>query len=437
MSLTSLREYGRREVDKSSEIETLHENVIAAIGATFLKANLLTDGISLDPSIALNTNKNMVAGLYQHSGESLTFKPPQEIILGDLRDESSQLDGSFMVNVRANKNSKYTLNYSGGDGFVLGTGEGGSIKVSVPDKPPFYDTPIGDVAISQVVQKLGADGLGLVPSNYCSYFSIGDYCRFCEIVPNYKTARVFPKSKKPLDQMQGAIREAIKSDESLQYLFITTGNDPTYDETYDEYVALLSPLKDELKDRGITTFGVLMPPDNFDNIERVHDAGLDSITFNLEVWNRNLAEWMTPGKVKYGRDKMLQALDKAVDVFGKGFALTNLVYGIQSYEPGNANWNFDPDREKEVLIEAIDELLFLGVLPTHTVYHTSGVNPIGKIKLDGPKMFNYHMEYAAKVYDSKVVPSDRPALFSGLATVSNSLFNDAYATTKMMVDGFK
>lgn len=419
--------------DFSPENEYGHKIELAmnSLQYTYQKSILLADGIRLDPTVASPETKEAVPALYQHTGEALSFKPPQEIILGDLRSSGNGLDGPFVVNIRANQDSPHSLTRIGG-GYLLTTNNGNVVEVKVPGKPAFYELPVKEgLKVSQVVQKLGHDGIGVVPSNYCSYFSHSEQCRFCEIVPNYQTARVFPKARKPLVQMQEAITKAVNSDSSLKYLFITTGNDPTYDETYKHYIDLLDPLKDLLKENGVTTFGVLMPPDDFSLISKVQEAGLDSITFNLEVWNENLAEWMTPGKTKYGREKMMAALDEGVNVFGHGNALTNLVYGIQGYEPDNVNWKFDPENENQILLASTEQILARGVLPTHTVYHTSGVNPIGKIKLSGEKLFEYHMEYAQMAYKSGVVPPDRAALFAGVGTVSNSLFNDAYATVKL------
>lgn len=235
--------------------------------------------------------------------------------------------------------------------------------------------------------------------------------------------------------MAEAITIAATEDPSMRYLFLTTGNDSTYDETYDRYRTLLQKIHPLMKEKGITTFGVLMPPDNFSQIDRVHDAGLDTISFNLEVWDEDLFNTMTPGKAAYGRDRMLAALDHAVDTFGKGGVLTNLIYGIQSYEFGNKQWKFDPKREDDILLDGVDKLLRRGILPTHTVYHTAGVNIIGPITLDAEEMLNYHFKYAQVAYDSGVVPPDRFALFGGLGSVPNSLFNDAYVAVSLSRKG--
>lgn len=304
--------------------------------------------------------------------------------------------------------------------------------MTVPEKPAWYDQELLNGAkASNIAQKLGTDGIGVVPNNACSYFGSGAECRFCEIVPNYVATRTNRTAKKSVDQMAEAIALAAAQDPAMRYLFLTTGNDPTYDETYGRYIELLQKIHPLMEEKNITTFDVLMPPDDFSLIERVHEAGLNAITFNLEVWDTQLFSIMTPGKTSYGRERMLAALDRAVDIFGHGKALTNLIYGIQSYEFGNPLWKFDPKREEEVLLGGIDKLLQRGILPTHTIYHTAGVNTIGAIQLDAESMLSYHLKYATRARESGAVPPDRFALFGGIGTVPNSLFNDAYVTVSL------
>lgn len=409
------------------ESESLYSR---ALEATRIKSALLTQGVAIDDSVSSSDEKPQIIGLYMHSDQHTLFAPPQEIIIDDLRQVLPEADGPFISNVRINQQSSWKLTRNGEALSLEHIGK--NHRVALPQKPPFYDAELsGGIQASRVAQKLGIDAIGVVPNNSCSYFGSGMECRFCEIVPNYAVARTNAKAKKSIDQMAEAITLAAAKDPSMRYLFLTTGNDTSYDESYDRYVELLQKIHPLMKEKGITTFGVLMPPDNFSQVDRVHEAGLDAISFNLEVWDVNLFNTMTPGKASYGRDRMLAALDYGVDIFGKGNVLTNLIYGIQSYEFGNPRWKFNPKREEDILLDGIDKLLHRGILPTHTVYHTAGVNAIGPITLGGEEMLDYHLKYARLAYDSGVVPVDRFGLFGGLGTVSNSLFNDAYATVSL------
>lgn len=414
----------------NSERSEVKNPYLLALAATRIKSGLLTEGVAIDSLVQSPDLKPLIAGLYIHTDQKTSFTSPQEIVIDDLRADLPEADGPFISNVRINQQSPWKL-LRNEEGLTL-EHKGELHSVSAPTRPSFYELNTSDgTKVSKIAQKLGADGIGVVPNNSCSYFGSGDECRFCEIVPNFVAARTNRKAKKTVDQMAEAITAAAKEDPSARYLFLTTGNDPTYDETYDRYIDLLQRIHPLMQDKGITTFGVLMPPDDFAKIDRVHEAGLDTVTFNLEVWDENLFNIMTPGKASYGRDRMFAALDHAVTVFGKGNVLTNMIYGIQGYEFGNPQWVFDPAREEEILLDGIDQLLQRGILPTHTVYHTAGVNVMGPISLDPEAMLDYHLKYAKRAYDSGVVPSTRFGLFGGLGTVSNSLFNDAYVTVSL------
>lgn len=405
------------------ELVVPNELASKAFDATRTKAKLLTQGVNVIDTTG--DFKPQIVGLYNHNIAGKPVNVPQEVII----DQLPHTDGPFIANIRYNPNSPLTL-VSSETGLELHT-EDGNIPVTLPEKPPFYDLPLADGRqVGKVAQKLGSDGAGVVPNNSCSYFGGHMECRFCEIVPSYKDARTNPSAKKKVETMQEALTTAVTTDPTIKYIFITTGNDRTYDETYHTYRELLEPISPLLKEKGVTTFGVLMPPDDLSLIDMVYNTGLDSVTFNLEVWNTELAKLMTPGKMRYGRDRMLKALEYARDVFPQGNTLSNLVYGIQSYD-FSPDWKFDPDREAEAAYEGAAELLKRGIVPTHTIYHTSGKNPIGPIRLDPDKTLKYHMAYANMAYKSGVIPKERPALFGGLGTVSNSLFNDAFTTVRL------
>ncbi|MBV8992150.1 MAG: hypothetical protein JO287_00265 [Pseudonocardiales bacterium] len=60
------------------------------------------------------------------------------------------------------------------------------------------------------------------------------------------------------------------------------------------------------------------------------DAGVTSVAFNLEVFERSAFKEMCPGKEKhYGYEPMLAALEYAVDVFGAYNVFSGFVWGLE------------------------------------------------------------------------------------------------------------
>jgi hypothetical protein len=80
---------------------------------------------------------------------------------------------------------------------------------------------------------------------------------------------------------------------------------------------------------------VMVPP-AIHQLEELRRAGWQSVAFNLEVWDPRLWPGIVPGKAEtLPRDAWLEALQKSVEVFGKGNVASVLVAGL---EPKRAHW---------------------------------------------------------------------------------------------------
>ncbi len=115
---------------------------------------------------------------------------------------------------------------------------------------------------------------------------------------------------------------------------------------------------------------VLMPPNDFTWIEKARETGLGKIVFNLEIWNPDIFAKYCPGKAKYGRERMLDALKEAVRVFGAGSVWSNFVFGLE------------PETE---LLRGMDLLSQLGVVPGANVFHKDKGAQLASIPVPTPQ----------------------------------------------------
>jgi hypothetical protein len=75
---------------------------------------------------------------------------------------------------------------------------------------------------------------------------------------------------------------------------------------------------------------VLVPPPSLKQIEELKEAGWQGVAFNLEVWDERLWPGIVPGKAGImSRERWLEALEYAVQVFGKGQVASVLVAGLE------------------------------------------------------------------------------------------------------------
>lgn len=161
---------------------------------------MLAEGIIVSDSIKNIPNyKKKVVHLYKHETKDFesSFSLPQEIILFK---HPNQVNRSIIVEIRGNPQSHWKLQYTSGK-IILQHNKKNSVEYIV-DLPPDdqFDTAVirSGITVKNITSKIGANVLGLVISNYCSYFGYGKQCKYCEILPSYREYRNFPTVKKIL-----------------------------------------------------------------------------------------------------------------------------------------------------------------------------------------------------------------------------------------------
>jgi hypothetical protein len=125
---------------------------------------------------------------------------------------------------------------------------------------------------------------------------------------------------------------------------------------YFEYIKAIYKILDDygIKEK-IPIHLTCMPPSDLSLIKQLKDEGLDTISFNLECVSEKYFNRYCPGKAKsYGYSNMRNALNYAVNEFGKGNVFSITIMGI---EPS------------EVFLPGIEKLLSDDIVPTLNIYH--------------------------------------------------------------------
>ncbi len=389
--------------------------------AVLLKARLLIEGVKVEANIeSLLPYRSRTEHLYRHDNGAHGFTPryPQEIVLLDGVDPSC----TVVCNIRYNQASSIVLYAENGTAILNVSGE--KISVSLAPLPSYYGLKQGSVSPSSVVQMMGMDLIGSVPFNSCSYFSSKTECIFCEIVSSYQKSREYPAARKKTQDIADCIALAINNDRCVRNVVITAGNFPVQNDMHDLFCEILHEVKRKASFSDIYIFGSLMSPEDFSFIDKMRAAGFSGVGYNLEGWHPELFDHIAPGKSLYGRDKMLDALSYASEIYGIGHAYSNLVFGIQSLGTSLDASGYDSNREVDLCMEAVEGLLERSVIPLFTLYHTTGSNPIGPIKLSLDAVVDFHTKYAKRVYASKLLNKDRSGVLFNVSSISNHVYND-------------
>lgn len=98
----------------------------------------------------------------------------------------------------------------------------------------------------------------------------------------------------------------------------------------------------------------------------LRDLGIRGACFNLEVWDPEQFARVCPGKNHFvGHSRWIQALEEAVDVFGKGNVMSAFVGGAELEGEGAFS---DPDQALESNLEGADFLLSRGIQPVYSLH---------------------------------------------------------------------
>ena len=119
---------------------------------------------------------------------------------------------------------------------------------------------------------------------------------------------------------------------NIPLVSITMGTPRTDEESRKNVIEPIRWMYEEL-DPSVPIHLLAHPPNNFDLIEEYKEAGVTSIAFNIEVYDRERFQEICPGKTKfYGYDKWEKALMQAKAVFGEYQVYCGLVWGLESPE---------------------------------------------------------------------------------------------------------
>jgi hypothetical protein len=389
------------------------------------KVNLLSKGCRLDPnfeappSIALKK-----IHLYSHSHEKYESAIPDDLILSD----------QSICRIRYRSDSHIALEKKGMHYQIRNTLNDETLAAHFVPRPAFANSTVSNLPLSSICALLGTDLLGITPSNYCFYFQQNKQCRFCEILPTFKSEVEYPRAFKNRKVIEESVISALSAEERLRFIAMTTGNIHSYDATVDFFVEVGESLqKYPSFQKTKQVLATLMPPDDLSKISALREKGFTKVYFPLEVFDPDHFHHVCPGKADYGYEKILKALETAVQIFGRGNVYTNFVYGIQSLNRSLEPSSYDPQRENDLSFKAVTEMLSLSVIPAFTLYHFGGYNAIGSLKLDTEAISCFFKEWGNLVRDAEIVPNSQEAVLFGPLSLSNTLFNDGYLLAQSLL----
>jgi hypothetical protein len=314
-------------------------------GAARLKAAVLTHGVTFTPDALTHARRSSSKELQRVYNAPLGAAPgaPQEIVLTD--DDGYRVCVSAVAPVPGRE--PLTLGVAG-DTLTLANGRWSSerVEVSLVGQPRYYsETLPSGQPITRVVSCCGESELNIWPWHDCA---VTQLCRFCGInriqrrsgTGDLMTARDLGRGRSAaleawFTDLAAAVKIAVDDPVYATELFpmIISGNlpDAALDRQAEIYAGIAREIVPLLGGRpgpeGLVA--TTAPPDDLAMLTVQAQAGITTMAINLEVYTEEAFLRECPGKARIGRPKYLGALERSVEVFGRGFVWTNFVLGLE------------------------------------------------------------------------------------------------------------
>lgn len=189
---------------------------------------------------------------------------------------------------------------------------------------------------------LATDRVRVQHSTNCHFTRCGVGCKFCE-VENHE----FDFSVQDIFE---AIDLYIDSEYKFRH-FLIGGRSDSSSREIDEILMITEHI---YKKGNWPIYVMCVPPKKKEDLKRLYDNHVTELALNIEIWDRKLAKKWMPGKSRITRERYIEMLKYAVQLWGaRGDVRTAFIVGL---EPEHS------------LFSGIEEVCKLGVAPILSVF---------------------------------------------------------------------
>jgi len=235
----------------------------------------------------------------------------------------------------------YSLIFTEGKFFL--TGHNSRLEVKVASLPQFYDKQTSSGVPMVKIGRVAAGYLAISPTPVCEFISQDLACRYCDI--EAKKGRPWTVDE-VLETVEAAVKEG-----AAEYICLNVG----YTNTEDGGIQQLEPyLKAIKKHFDLLICVQAQPPKENSLIDLTYALGIDSLAYNLEVYDPDIFAQIAPGKNRLvSRERYFTALSYASKIFPNGAVVSNLIVGLEPLSSTK---------------KGIKVLTAMGVVPTLPIY---------------------------------------------------------------------
>ena len=241
----------------------------------------------------------------------------------------------------------------------------------------------------------------------CEFQNCGMGCKFCSVTSTVDKGS--PIIVKKDAQELAEICQMATDHDNIDYIIITGGSYINSDVEFDKHINVIKAIRTHLPWNGRIKGNVsMMPPKDTNRLIELYENGVDSPSFNMEVWPESAFKVFCPGKAKFvGFDRIIFSLQKLVSYYGYGMVWSNFVAGLVPIQDMKNGFRFMAEN---------------GIIPGANIYHAEVNSLIGnKIGTISKDYLRELYTYAAELYRQY---NYKP--FFNASVLRNSLANEFY-----------
>lgn len=278
-----------------------------------LKLELLCKGIRVSPQVL----KRFPGYRYKRASlsEGLCF---------DLFSEDCNKPVPINLAIHEKFVKKSPFFYDEDKGFIL-KHDKPYIKARIIDYPGWYFNKLKDGTPFQEVFQLHYQTiLATSLTNYCEFKLKGKGCKFCAI--GYQVDKPVIKS---IPQMMDVLRELTGMGHNFSEINLNSGTLLDEEKGVDMFLDVAREIR-KVVDWPI--YAQICPPKDLSFIEKLAKAGITCLSFNLEIYDKELREEIMPSKGLIPREYYFEAMEYASNVLGRGQVSSWLISGLEPVE---------------------------------------------------------------------------------------------------------
>ncbi|HEY6379855.1 MAG TPA: MSMEG_0568 family radical SAM protein [Candidatus Dormibacteraeota bacterium] len=195
-------------------------------------------------------------------------------------------------------------------------------SATLAPRPRYYELSTADGIPYWQIALLHLDSVASTVIQKCAYWGTDDQCRFCGIELSLQAGRTI-NVKRPEHLAEVAV--AARDLDGAVDITLTTGS--TYGPDRGAlYVARCARAMKAAS--GLPVEVQFEPPADLAVLDRVHDAGVDSVGIHVESFDPTVLARIAPAKARTGIEGYFRAWKRAVDLFGWGQVSTYVILGM-------------------------------------------------------------------------------------------------------------